>query len=77
MTQLWIYSPFIFVLGDNLRLSLFSEVSTVTPTQEVIYSQENSIRELLKAVSEQSQQLDLQRQKVKTLEEKVNWSQHH
>lgn len=45
------------------------------PTQEVIHSQETSIRELLRAVTDQSDQLNLQRMKIKTLEEKVNWSE--
>lgn len=44
------------------------------PTQEVIHSQEHSIRELLKAVRDQSNQLNLQRVKIKSLEEKVNCS---
>lgn len=42
------------------------------PIQEVIQSQENSIRELLKAVTDQSDQLNLQRVKIKTLEAKVS-----
>lgn len=42
------------------------------PAQEVIHSQENSIRELLKAVTDQSDQLNLQRVKIKALEEKVS-----
>lgn len=45
------------------------------PTQEVILSQETSIRELLRAVTDQSDQLNLQRTKIKTLEEKVNRSE--
>lgn len=44
------------------------------PTQEVIHSQDNSIRELLRAVRDQSEQLDLHRVKIKSLEEKVNRS---
>ena len=39
--------------------------------QEVIHSQERSITELLKAVREQSDQLNHQRVQFKTLEEKV------
>lgn len=46
------------------------------PTQEVIRSQDNSIRELLRAVRDQSDQLNLHRVKIKSLEEKVNWSKH-
>lgn len=41
------------------------------PHQEVIHTQEQSITELLKAVREQSDQLNLQNVKIKTLEEKV------
>lgn len=40
--------------------------------QAVIHSQDQSITELLKAVKEQSDQLNHQRIKIKTLEEKVD-----
>lgn len=42
------------------------------PDQEVIHTQEQSITELLRAVREQSEQLNLQKVKIKILEEKVN-----
>ena len=45
---------------------------TSFPDQNVIYGQERSIMELLKAVREQSDQLNHQRDKIKNLEEKVN-----
>lgn len=45
------------------------------PDQEVIQTQEQSITELLKAVREQSDQLNHQRLKIKILEEKVNVSE--
>lgn len=40
--------------------------------QEVIHTQEQSITELLRAVREQSDQLNYQQEKIKILEEKVN-----
>lgn len=39
----------------------------------MIHTQEQSITELLKAVREQSDQLNLQKVKIKILEEKVNF----
>lgn len=73
-TALWINSPFIFLLEDTLMFNPTNN-GFVIPTQEVIHSQETSIRELLRAVTDQSDQLNLQRMKIKTLEEKVNWSE--
>lgn len=47
-------------------------IPTLFFDQEVIQTQEQSITELLKAVREQSDQLNHQRAKIKNLEEKVN-----
>lgn len=47
-------------------------IPTFLSDQEVIHTQDQSITELLKAVREQSDQLNLQKLKIKTLEEKVN-----
>lgn len=47
-------------------------IPTLFSDQEVIQTQEQSITELLKAVREQSEQLNHQRAKIKNLEEKVN-----
>lgn len=45
----------------------------IFPDQDVIHSQEQSIIELLKAVSAQSDQINHQRTKIKILEEKVGF----
>uniref|UniRef100_A0A3Q3WYX9 Fibrinogen C-terminal domain-containing protein n=1 Tax=Mola mola TaxID=94237 RepID=A0A3Q3WYX9_MOLML len=47
------------------------QVAEINSLREVIHTQEQSITELLKAVREQSDQLNLQNVKIKTLEEKV------
>uniref|UniRef100_H3CQY8 Angiopoietin like 3 n=1 Tax=Tetraodon nigroviridis TaxID=99883 RepID=H3CQY8_TETNG len=48
-----------------------AEINNSIHTQEVIHSQDNSIRELLRAVRHQSHQLNLHRVKIKSLEEKL------
>uniref|UniRef100_A0A3Q3IV58 Fibrinogen C-terminal domain-containing protein n=1 Tax=Monopterus albus TaxID=43700 RepID=A0A3Q3IV58_MONAL len=48
------------------------QVAEIDGLRDVINSQEQSILELLKAVSEQSDQINHQRTKIKILEEKVN-----
>lgn len=47
-------------------------ISCLFPAQDVIQTQEHNIRELLNAVREQSDQLNHQRVKIKSLEDKVN-----
>ncbi|XP_026169254.1 angiopoietin-related protein 3-like isoform X2 [Mastacembelus armatus] len=46
------------------------QVAEISGLRDVIYSQENSIMELLKAVSEQSDQINQQQTKIKILEKK-------
>uniref|UniRef100_A0A674MQU5 Angiopoietin-related protein 3-like n=2 Tax=Takifugu rubripes TaxID=31033 RepID=A0A674MQU5_TAKRU len=48
------------------------QAAEISSLREVIHSQETSIRELLRAVTDQSDQLNLQRMKIKTLEEKLS-----
>uniref|UniRef100_A0A3B4A322 Fibrinogen C-terminal domain-containing protein n=1 Tax=Periophthalmus magnuspinnatus TaxID=409849 RepID=A0A3B4A322_9GOBI len=66
------------VEGLEERLSSMSQglvtseqVEEITALRKTIYSQEQSIAELLKAVKEQSHQLNQQRSKIKILEDKV------
>lgn len=63
------------ITHTDLKCEIFTasiRFSAVVPTQEVIHSQDNSIRELLRAVRDQSDQLNLHRVKIKSLEEKVS-----
>lgn len=63
-------------MGDIRSINSINKVIRCGfPTQEVIHSQDNSIRELLRAVRDQSDQLNLHRVKIKSLEEKVSESQ--
>ncbi|XP_076018382.1 angiopoietin-related protein 3-like [Genypterus blacodes] len=48
------------------------QMAQISGLKEVIHTQEQSITELLRAVSEQSDQLNHQRMKIKTLEEKLS-----
>ncbi|XP_041804865.1 angiopoietin-related protein 3-like [Chelmon rostratus] len=56
-------------LSHNLMTS--EQVAEINGLREVIHTQEQSITELLKAVREQSDQLNHQRVKIKVLEEKL------
>ncbi|XP_059200418.1 angiopoietin-related protein 3-like [Centropristis striata] len=57
------------ILSNDLVTS--EQVAEIKGLREVIHSQERSITELLKAVSEQSDQLNYQRVKIRNLEEKL------
>ncbi|XP_037828939.1 angiopoietin-related protein 3-like isoform X2 [Kryptolebias marmoratus] len=56
------------------RLTLGLPLAEISSLRDVIKSQEQSISELLKAVAEQSEQLDQQKLKIKTLEKKLTAS---
>ncbi|KAJ8277906.1 hypothetical protein GJAV_G00081520 [Gymnothorax javanicus] len=61
---------------SGLSQSLLSreQLSEISTLKEVIISQERSITDLLRAVREQHEQLNYQKNKIKTLEDKLNFA---
>ncbi|XP_029285551.1 LOW QUALITY PROTEIN: angiopoietin-related protein 3 [Cottoperca gobio] len=59
--------------GLSQSLIPADQLSEITTLKEVIDSQEKTINKLLKAVKEQHDQLDNQKNKIKNLEEKLNY----
>ncbi|KAJ8011201.1 hypothetical protein DPEC_G00055710 [Dallia pectoralis] len=58
--------------GLSQGLSPTEQMTEINALKDVIQTQEKSIAELLKAVKEQSDQLNSQRSKIRTMEEKLN-----